>query len=58
MKAINIIWDLDDGDSDYALPKEVKFPNELFDDGGYNDDVADYLSNEYGYCVSAFDIVD
>lgn len=58
MKAINIIWDLDDGDSDYALPKEVKLPNELFDDGGYNDDVADYLSNEYGYCVSAFDIVD
>ena len=49
MKAINIQWDTDDQVVD--LPTEVEIP-----EGYSEDDVADYLSDEYGYCVFNFDI--
>ena len=51
MKAINIQWDTDDQVVD--LPKEVEIP-----EGYSEDEVADYLSDEYGYCVFSFDIDD
>ena len=51
MKAINIKWDTDDQVVD--LPIEVEIP-----EGYSEDDVADYLSDEYGYCVFSFDIDD
>ena len=56
MKAINIIWDTD-GERIKGLPKEMEFPDELFD-GGYDDDVADYLSDQTGWCVESFNIVE
>ena len=49
MKAINIKWDTDNEMID--LPTEVEIPEEYSED-----DVADYLSDEYGYCVFNFDI--
>ena len=49
MKAINIKWDTDDQVVD--LPIEVEIP-----EGYSEDDVADYLFDEYGYCVFNFDI--
>ena len=49
MKAINIQWDTDDQVVD--LPTEVEIP-----EGYSEDDVADYLSDEYRYCVFNFDI--
>ena len=49
MKAINIQWDTDDQVVD--LPKEVEIP-----EGYSEDEVVDYLSDEYGYCVFNFDI--
>ena len=49
MKAINIKWDTDDQVVD--LPTEVEIP-----EGYSEDEVADYLSDEYGYCVFNFDI--
>ena len=49
MKAINIKWDTDDQVID--LPTEVEIP-----EGYSEDEVADYLSDEYGYCVFNFDI--
>ena len=58
MRAVNIIWDLEVGDSDYALPKEVELPEEFDednDDATY-DDIVDYLSDEYGYCILSCDI--
>lgn len=55
MKAINIIWDTD-GEV-VNLPTEMEFPNELFD-GGYNDDVTNYLCDRTGWCVVSFDIVE
>ena len=56
MKAINIIWDTDGEEID-GLPTEMEFPDELFD-GGYDDDIADYLSDQTGWCVESFDIED
>ena len=51
MKAINIKWDTDNEVID--LPTEVNIPE------GYDEDeVADYLSDEYGFCVFSFDIDD
>ena len=55
MRAINIVWDTDNEDVD--LPTEMNFPDELFN-GGYDDDVADYLSEQTGWCVESFDIVE
>ena len=51
MKAINIKWDTDN--EVIVLPTEVKIP-----EGYSEDEVADYLSDEYGYCVFNFDIDD
>ena len=50
MKAINIKWDTDNEVVD--LPTEVEIP-----EGYSEDDIADYLSDEYGWCVFGFDIV-
>ena len=49
MKAINIKWDTDDQVVD--LPTGVEIP-----EGYSEDEVADYLSDEYGYCIFNFDI--
>ena len=49
MKAINIKWDTDDQVVD--LPTEVEIPK-----GCFEEEVADYFSDEYGYCVFNFDI--
>ena len=51
MKAINIKWDTDDQVVD--LPTEVEIP-----EGYSEDEVVDYLSDEYGFCVFNFDIND
>ena len=48
--AIDIKWDTD-GEEDIDLPTRVKIP--IYID---EDEVADFLSNEYGYCVFGFDI--
>ena len=50
MKVTGIIWDTDGEDID-GLPEEVNIP-----DGIEEDDIADYLSDEYGWCVESFSI--
>lgn len=70
MKAINIEWDLIDDDCD--IPTIVDLPKDLteklitdnfFDEKGFQTDsyrfteIANYLSNEYGFCVFSFDVV-
>ena len=54
MKVTNIIWDLEEGDSDYALPKEIEVPSELEEED--YDTIVDYMSDEYGYCICSCDI--
>ena len=49
MRITDIEWDLDDGESDYALPKTVTLDKFIEED-----EIADYLSDEYGYCVRNF----
>lgn len=54
----NIDWDTDGYEVD--LPEEVvikKPTKEMLEDikeGGYAEDVCEYLSDEYGYCVVGF----
>ena len=47
LKAINIKWDTD-GDKEVLneLPTEVTIPESTEEE-----DICDYLSDEYGYCV-------
>ena len=52
MRALNIKWDTD-GNTDVLneLPSEVEIPY-----GIEEDEICEYLSDEYGYCVFGFDI--
>lgn len=52
MRALNIKWDTD-GNTDVLneLPNEVEIPCDVEEN-----EVCDYLSDEYGYCVFGFDI--
>jgi hypothetical protein len=50
--AVDIVWDTDGEDEeDLGLPSRVEIP--FFTD---DDEIADYLSDEYGYCVFGFNI--
>ena len=50
--AVDIKWDTDGEDEeDLGLPSRVEIPF-IFND----DEIADYLSDEYGYCVFGFNI--
>ena len=73
MKAVNIKWDVTDGTEDMTkedmdeilstLPTEVEIPdnlidnNEDFDEDYYYSDISDWLSDEYGFCHDAFELV-
>ena len=60
MKAVNIKWDTD-GDIELLeeLPTEVKIPDYLItdDEDDLLDDISDWLSDEYGFCHDAFELV-
>ena len=60
MKAVNIKWDTD-GDMELLeeLPTEVKIPDYLItdDEDDLLDDVSDWLSDEFGFCHDAFELV-
>ena len=50
--ATNIIWDADDEDIAYFdIPSRVEIPTEVD-----VEDIADYLSDEFSFCVKRFDI--
>lgn len=53
-KKVRVYWDVDPDLSveELDLPEVVEIPESMDDD-----DIADYLSNEYGYCVASY-IVD
>lgn len=52
-RAVNIVWDYDEGEegSFTELPNCVDIPASV-----NNDEVADWLSDNYGWCVVSFDI--
>ena len=59
MKAVNIVWCLDNDDyinlneQDMLPPTEVDIPY-----GVEEDDITDYLSDEYGYLVESYEILE
>ena len=71
MKAVNIKWDVTDGVEDMTqeemnevletLPTEVNIPDSLideeFDEDYYYSDISDWLSDEFGFCHDAFELV-
>lgn len=48
--AVNIDWDCD---SDVELPNKVRIPNDIEDD-----EIADYISDNYGWCIKSFNIIE
>lgn len=67
MKAFDIEWDIEDSLEDIFydelyLPAEVEIPDDVIadciDEEEICDAVADYLSDEYGYCVLTFGLID
>lgn len=71
LKITNIKWDVTDGAENTtpeensevleSLPKEVyiKAPytsKEILKNDEFNEEISDYLSNEYGFCHSGFDV--
>ena len=68
MKAKNIKWDVTDGTEDMTqeemneiletLPTEVEIPNHLVEDyeDGYDEEISDWLSDEFGFCHYGFEI--
>lgn len=50
---VMVDWDTDGTPiEDLGLPQKVVVPNHI-----EIDDIADYLSDEYGFCVSSFFII-
>ena len=60
MKAVNIKWDTD-GDMELLeeLPTEVEIPDYLItdDEDDLLDNISDWLSDEFGFCHDAFELV-
>ena len=60
MKAVNIKWDTD-GDMELLeeLPTVVEIPDYLItdDEDDLLDNISDWLSDEYGFCHDAFELV-
>lgn len=56
MKAINIIWDIDDDDysENLELPTEIEIPEGMEDE----DEISDYLSDITGFCHKGFELVE
>lgn len=46
---VKIDWDVDDKDDLKYLPKTVEIPGNVPEE-----EVSDYLSDEYGFCVNAW----
>ena len=55
IKAVSIIWDTDN--EDIELPNEVIIPNDVIEEGNETS-VADYLSDNYNWCVISFNLVE
>lgn len=59
MKATHIHWDVDYGADGELLPTEMEIPDDVIKDKGSLDNaldaVAEYLSNETGFCHEGFE---
>ena len=55
LKAINILWDVDEEDGEVDLPDEVIIPDDICGDD--DDEISDYLSDLTGFCHKGYDLV-
>ena len=55
MKAIDIIWDVDDDEVLENLPNEIEIPDDIDIDD--EEEISDYLSDCTGYCHQGFCLV-
>jgi len=56
IRITGIVWDTED-DGEVISQDELGLPSDVeIDDDIDDDDIADYLSDEYGYCVICFSI--
>jgi hypothetical protein len=53
MKAVNIIWDVDEKEELDFLPKEIEIPSEIENN---IEAISDYLSDVTGFCHKGFNI--
>lgn len=58
MKAINIQWDVDCKEELESLPTEIEIPSSMESDGGYEEEISDYISDITGFCHFGFELVD
>ena len=52
MKAINIIWDVENSEDLANLPTEIDIPYGMNNE----DEISDYISNQTGYCHKGFSL--
>lgn len=50
MKAVNILWDVDDEKDLEFLPEEMELPDGMTD----MEEISDYLTDETGFCHNGF----
>lgn len=52
-KVVNIVWDIkdDEWEDEPDVPAEVEVPGDVDED-----DISDWLSDEYGYCVESYEL--
>ncbi len=53
MKAVNILWDVDDIRDLKSLPKEIEIPADITD----KEEISDFLSDTTGFCHRGFQLV-
>lgn len=53
MKAVNILWDVDDIRDLKSLPKEIEIPADITDE----EEISDFLSDTTGFCHRGFQLV-
>lgn len=55
MKAINIIWDIDDMEWVLkSLPTEINIPDEITNE----EEISDYITDKTGFCHKGFELAD
>lgn len=55
MKAIDIKWDIDANENDLVeLPTEVEIPMGITDE----DEISDWLTDNFGFCHKGFSLID
>lgn len=58
MKAINIMWDVDNKKDLDFLPNEIEIPDYLNHDEGYEEEISDYITDYTGFCHFGFELID